>query len=50
MGRFVEYVEDRKFNDRRYKVSYNKLIDLGWTEKKNFLNGIDETIKWYSTN
>jgi len=50
MGRFVEYVEDRKFNDRRYKVSYNKLIDLGWKEKKFFLNGIDETIEWYSNN
>jgi UDP-glucose 4,6-dehydratase len=48
IDQFVEYVEDRKFNDRRYKVSYNKLINLGWKEETNFTNGLDKTIKWYN--
>ena len=41
---WIEYVEDRPFNDRRYHICSKKLKALGWSQKKtredliNFLN------------
>lgn len=41
---WMEYIEDRPFNDKRYYISNQKLKDLGWTIKKNFEDGINELI------
>lgn len=46
----VEYVEDRKFNDKRYSICNQKLLDLGWQEKTNFKEGLEKTVKWYISN
>ncbi len=42
---WIEYIEDRPFNDKRYYISNKKLKDLGWTIDIKFENGIDELIK-----
>jgi dTDP-glucose 4,6-dehydratase len=47
---WLTYVKDRNFNDRRYNVKAKKLLQLGWSEKVNFDEGIDRTIEWYRTN
>ena len=41
---WIEYIEDRPFNDQRYYISNKKLKDLGWDIKINFLDGIQKLI------
>ena len=38
---WVEYIEDRPFNDKRYYISNQKLKDLGWNITINFEEGLD---------
>jgi dTDP-glucose 4,6-dehydratase len=45
---WINYVEDRPFNDKRYYISNQKLKKLGWEIKKDFNDGIDELIKSYN--
>jgi len=33
---YIEFVEDRPFNDKRYWISDNKIKNLGWTISKKF--------------
>ena len=42
--KWIEYVEDRPFNDQRYYISNKKLKDLGWSIKKCFFKSITEII------
>ena len=42
---YIEYIEDRPFNDKRYYISNEKIKKLGWSIQANFYNGIDELIK-----
>jgi dTDP-D-glucose 4,6-dehydratase len=44
---WIEFVEDRNFNDFRYSINSEKLKKLGWNESINFLDGIKETIEYY---
>ena len=44
---WIEYIEDRPFNDMRYYISNKKLKDLGWDIKVKFEDGIDELLKMY---
>jgi dTDP-glucose 4,6-dehydratase/UDP-glucose 4,6-dehydratase len=37
---WIEYVEDRPFNDKRYYISNQKLKDLGWEIKKEFFENL----------
>ena len=37
---YIEYIEDRPFNDKRYYISNQKVKDLGWVIKVDFLEGI----------
>tara|TARA_Y200000002_G_C22676827_1_gene662447 strand:+ start:364 stop:1323 length:960 start_codon:yes stop_codon:yes gene_type:complete len=41
---FVEYVEDRKYNDKRYSISFDKLSKLGWKQKIFIEEGLKKTI------
>ena len=43
----VEYVKDRPYNDKHYKITSDKLRALGWKEEKDFDQGIDELVEWY---
>jgi UDP-glucose 4,6-dehydratase len=51
MNDYIEYVDDRKFNDCRYYINSDKLKNLGWEEKNiDFLENIDFLIEWYKNN
>jgi len=41
---WIEYIEDRPFNDKRYYISNNKLKELGWTIDIKFEDGLQELI------
>jgi dTDP-glucose 4,6-dehydratase/UDP-glucose 4,6-dehydratase len=41
---WIEYVEDRPFNDKRYYISNQKLKDLGWDIKIKFEDGLGRLI------
>lgn len=38
---WITFIEDRPFNDQRYYISNQKLKELGWTIKIDFLSGIE---------
>lgn len=42
--KWIQYIEDRPFNDKRYYISNHKLKELGWTIKVSFDEGINELI------
>ena len=41
---WITYIEDRPFNDQRYYISNQKLKELGWTIKIDFLDGLNKLI------
>jgi dTDP-glucose 4,6-dehydratase len=46
--KYIEHIEDRKFNDKRYLISSDKLIELGWEPVSlNFEQNIEYLISWY---
>jgi dTDP-D-glucose 4,6-dehydratase len=50
MEDWITFTKDRNFNDRRYTVKAQKLLQLNWTEEVNFDDGINATIEWYRKN
>lgn len=44
---WIEYVQDRPFNDTRYYLNFEKIIKLGWKPQIDFEKGLIETIEWY---
>lgn len=44
---WIEHVQDRPFNDRRYAVDATKLKQLGWEQKTSFEDGLRATVRWY---
>lgn len=40
----IEYVNDRLFNDKRYYISNDKLKNIGWEVKIDFIDGIKKLI------
>lgn len=44
---WIEYVEDRNFNDFRYAIDNQELKKLGWDETMDFNSSIDTLIKYY---
>lgn len=47
---YFQFVEDRCFNDLRYKISSDKIKELGWTEQISWEEGINQTFNWYINN
>ena len=43
----IEYVEDRLGHDRRYSVDISKVRALGWAPRREFRDGLAETVAWY---
>ena len=41
---YIEYIDDRPFNDKRYYISNNKLKNLGWNIKKDFNEELNKLI------
>lgn len=51
MGGTYEHVTDRPGHDQRYAMDATKLRrELGWTPKKDFREGLAETVEWYRAN
>jgi UDP-glucose 4,6-dehydratase len=44
---WIEYVDDRLFNDFRYAINNDKLLNLGWSEQHNFEESLLKTIDYY---
>lgn len=42
--KWIEYVDDRPFNDKRYYISNAKLTGLGWTQTVGWEEGLDTCI------
>jgi dTDP-D-glucose 4,6-dehydratase len=42
--KWLEYVEDRPFNDKRYYISNAKLKALGWTQTIAFESGVSNVL------
>ena len=48
---YIEYVKDRPGHDRVYLINHQKITDaLEWRPLINFIDGINETVKWYKDN
>jgi dTDP-glucose 4,6-dehydratase len=45
INKWITYIKDRPFNDKRYYISNDKVKQLGWTINTKFEDGIDELIK-----
>ncbi len=47
----IKFVKDRPGHDRRYAINFDKINkELGWSPKKNFKDGLFETINWFIDN
>ena len=46
--KYIEFVEDRKYNDKRYTISFNKLEKLGWKQEIFLEEGLRKTIDYYT--
>ena len=44
-NKWISYIEDRPFNDKRYYISNQKVKDLGWSIETNFDKGLDNLIE-----
>ena len=47
LSEWIEYIEDRDFNDSRYYVDVTELKNLGWKPEHPFSDNLDRTIEWY---
>ena len=44
---WIEYVNDRPWNDCRYAITNAKILNLGWKEQSDFESSLLKTIEWY---
>jgi dTDP-glucose 4,6-dehydratase len=47
ISEYIEYVEDRKYNDKRYFISFDKLVKMGWKQEVLLEEGLEKTIQYY---
>ncbi len=47
----IQFVSDRLGHDRRYAINNNRIEqELNWYPKKDFAQGLAETVQWYQDN
>jgi dTDP-glucose 4,6-dehydratase len=47
----IQFVDDRPGHDRRYAMDYSRIADdLGWRPRREYEQGLAETVEWYSAN
>lgn len=49
VNKYIQYVQDRPFNDVRYYLNFDKLLSLGWAPEFTFEQGLAKTIEWYKS-
>ena len=47
---YLEFVTDRPFNDSRYSIIFEKVMDLGWTPERKFSETLPDVLAWYERN
>ena len=48
--KFINYVKDRPYNDKRYSISSSKIRKIGWKPKFSLNKDLSKIIQWYSVN
>ena len=48
--KYIEYIQDRDFNDKRYYISDDKIRGLGLNRKYRLEDGLNKTVEWYKQN
>ncbi len=48
--KFIKFVKDRPYNDKRYSISSNKIRKLGWRPKSTLMVDLLDIIEWYKNN
>lgn len=48
--KYIKFVKDRPFNDKRYSINISKIKSIGWKPKRDLRNEIENIISWYSKN
>jgi dTDP-glucose 4,6-dehydratase len=47
----IEFVTDRPGHDLRYAIDARKIeAELGWSPRRNFESGLEDTVRWYLDN
>jgi len=49
-SKFIKFVKDRPYNDKRYSVSSKKIRKLGWKPRHNLINDLPMIVNWYKKN
>lgn len=50
-NKLIEYITDRKVNDLRYSINYDKIsTELGYAPAVSYIDGLKLTIDWYIAN
>ena len=49
-NKFIKFIKDRPYNDKRYSVSTKKIRALGWKPKYNLIKDLPSMIDWYTNN
>ena len=49
-NKYIKYVKDRPYNDKRYSVSSQKIRKLGWRPKENLIKDLPMIVEWYRKN
>ena len=49
-SKYIKFVKDRPYNDKRYSISINKIKKLGWKQKDSLINDLPQIIEWYKKN
>ena len=47
---YIEFVEGRILDDKRYKIDSTRIRALGWKEKIDFDEGLKLSVDWYTSN
>ena len=47
INEYIDYIQDRNFNDYRYLINSNKLEKLGFNQEIDFQEGLEKTIDYF---
>ena len=48
--KYLKFIKDRPFNDKRYSILSSKIKNLGWKPERNLLEDLPSIIEWYNKN